>query len=141
MIINRIVIDTNVIVAGLRSRAGASFQLIDQISSKTFEPAVSVPLLMEYESVLLRNGMVPVSAAQVNDLLDYICSVAHFQEIHYLWRPTLPDPKDDLVLELAVNAEAETIVTHNIRDFRGSEMFGVRVETPRQFLLRLKGNK
>ncbi len=133
-----IVVDTDVLVSALRSRNGASFQVIEALPLNTFEIAVSVPLVMEYESVLLRAGMVPISSAQVGDFLDYVCMIARHQRIHFLWRPTLPDPKDDMVLELAVNAEVSAIVTHNVSDFREAARFGIRVETPREFLMERK---
>lgn len=70
----------------------------------------------------------------VNDVLDYVCTTAQRQVIYFLWRPSLPDPSDDLVLEVAVHGRCDRIVTFNVRDFAGSERFGVRVQTPRDFL-------
>jgi len=75
----------------------------------------------------------------VRDLIDYVCDVAIRQKIFFLWRPFLRDPGDDLVLELAVAAQCEAIVTHNVRDFRGIEQLGVRVLTPGEFLQELRG--
>ncbi|OFW26559.1 MAG: hypothetical protein A3H97_05815 [Acidobacteria bacterium RIFCSPLOWO2_02_FULL_65_29] len=72
--------------------------------------------------------------AVINDVLDYICSAGQRQPIYFLWRPTLPDPSDDLVLEVAAHARCDRIVTFNVRDFAGAERFGVRVETPGTFL-------
>ena len=66
--------------------------------------------------------------------LDYVVSVAHHQEIFFLWRPFLRDPKDDMVLELAVAADAGQLVTHNVRDFKGAEDFQVKVVTPGDYL-------
>jgi predicted nucleic acid-binding protein len=63
--------------------------------------------------------------------------VAHLQEILFLWRPLLPDPKDDMILELAVAARCQTIVTYNLRDFLGADKFGVSVEEPGPFLARV----
>jgi predicted nucleic acid-binding protein len=71
---------------------------------------------------------------EVGDFLDYICSIAHHQDIFFLWRPHLPDPKDDLVLELAFAAGCAGIVTYNQRDFAGAEQLGVRIWSPRDFL-------
>ncbi len=70
----------------------------------------------------------------VEDFLDYICSVSVAHEIYYLWRPTLKDPKDEMILEVAVKAQAGYIVTFNKKDFEGSESFGVDRVTPAEFL-------
>jgi predicted nucleic acid-binding protein len=72
-------------------------------------------------------------------LVDYICEVAIAHEIFFLWRPFLRDAGDDLVLEVAVAAESDAIVTHNIKDFSGVEKLGIRVLTPKQFLQELRG--
>jgi predicted nucleic acid-binding protein len=130
----RVVLDTNVVVAGLRSRRGASFRLLAEVGRGKFEIALSVPLVLEYEDALLRHGSVTgLSRADVDAVLDYFCSVGHLQSIFFLWRPLLPDPKDDLVLELAVAAGCKTVVTFNIRDFRGAEGLGVSAQRPGDF--------
>ncbi len=77
----------------------------------------------------------------VHDIIDYVCSVATRQEIFFLWRPQLRDPGDDLVLELAVAADCDTIVTHNLRDFGGADRFGIRVVNPGTFLNELRSLK
>lgn len=131
----RIVLDTNVIVAGLRSQRGASYRLLTEVGKGRFEIALSVPLVLEYEDALLRTTTATgLSRAEVDAVLDYFCSVGHLQSIFFLWRPLLPDPKDDLALELAVAARCRSIVTYNLRDFRGAESFGLTVETPLAFL-------
>jgi len=133
-----VVLDTSVLVAGARSRSGASFQLLSRIGTNVFDIAVSVPLVVEYEDVLMRDlSAIALSTADVQDIVDYICSVAVQQEIFYLWRPTLRDAGDDLVLEVAVAANCDAIVTHNVRDFAGIERFGLELLTPGQFLQRL----
>ena len=75
-----------------------------------------------------------LSRRMINDVLDYLCAAGERQQIYFLWRPTLPDPSDDLVLEVAVHGRCDRIVTFNTRDFVGSERFGVQVETPSEFL-------
>ena len=70
----------------------------------------------------------------IDDILDYICAFGERQLIYFLWRPTLPDPSDDLVLEVAVHGRCDRIVTFNTRDFVGSARFGIQVETPAEFL-------
>src|SRR3989338_7665426 len=114
----KVVIDTNVLVTGLRSNKGASFKLLENIGSSKFQPVVSVPLVFEYEAALIfdktNSGL---STQDVRDVLDYLCSVSSQAKISYLWRPQLTDPKDDFVLELAVNGQCDFIITYNRRDF------------------------
>jgi putative PIN family toxin of toxin-antitoxin system len=135
----QVVLDTNVLVAGLRSRSGASFQLLSRLTSRQFELHLTVPLAMEYEDVLHRPGLIPLPVAAIDAVLDMVCAVAIQQDVHFLWRPQLRDPSDELVLEAAVNASADFLVTHNLRDFAASSRFAVQVVTPGQFLKRLDG--
>ena len=102
----RIVLDTNVIVAGLRSRRGAAFRLLSLVGSEAFTHCLSVPLLFEYEDVLTRPGMVPLSADAIEDVLDGLCATAEQRPLYFLWRPQLLDASDDLVLEIAVTDNA-----------------------------------
>ena len=139
-LIQKIVLDTNVLVSALRSRRGQSFALLSLVGSGAFQHVVSVPLVMEYEAVLLREGMVPLPAAVVSDVIDFLCASGIQQSIHFLWRPKLPDLKDDMVLEAAVNGGCDAIVTHNVRDFIGSQALGVSIITPVQFLTSLTEN-
>jgi len=134
--IDRIVIDTNVLVSALRSKRGTSYRLLTSIGSKRFETVISVPLVLESEDVLLREYM-PLDANAITDILDYICLVSSKRKLHYLWRPVLKDPKDDHILELAIEAQCSTIITFNKRDFEGSAQFGIAIETPFEFLERL----
>ena len=135
MVRPQIVMDTNVVIAALRSRRGASFQLLSLVGSGAFEINVSVPLVLEYKEVLYRElSVLTLAADDVDDLLDYLCMVANRHQIHFLWRPLLKDPKDDMVLELAVAADCDYIVTYNQRDFQGAETFGVQVIEPVQLL-------
>lgn len=135
-----IVMDTNVLVAALRSRQGASHRLLMLVGTGKFEVAVSVPLVLEYEAEAMkltrRDGL---TAADVSAIIDYLCLVAVRAEVHYLWRPFLRDPKDDMVLEAAVAAGCGQIVTFNRRDFAGSEQFGIGVVTPGAFLAGIGG--
>jgi putative PIN family toxin of toxin-antitoxin system len=131
----QVVIDTNVIVAGLRSRNGSAFRLLTLVGSEQFGIHLSVPLVLEYEEVLLRElPNLSVDAADVQTLIDFHCSIATHHQIFFLWRPYLPDPKDDMVLELAVTAGCDSVVTYNIRDFAGIGQFGISAITPVQFL-------
>jgi len=131
----RVVLDSNVLIAGLRSRTGASFRLLELLRAGDYDIAVSVPLVLEYEAVLVRHANdLGLTSADVGTILNFVCSVAVRQNIHYLWRPQLRDPKDEFVLELAVAGNCRAIVTHNRRDFVGAERLGIEILTPGQFL-------
>ena len=133
--IPQIVIDTNVVVAGLLSRNGSAFRLLSLVGSEQFRINLSVPLVLEYEEVLLRElTHLPINASDVQDFLNFHCAIASHHQIFFLWRPFLRDPKDDMVLELAVKAGCDSVVTYNIRDFVGIEQFGISAVTPAQFL-------
>lgn len=135
----QIVLDTNVLSAGPRSNAGASYQLLERVGARGagFEINLSVPLVLEYEMALSRDAK--IDAELIEPVLAYLCKVGRHREIYFLWRPFLRDPADEMVLEVAVECGAETIATHNGRDVEGVEdTFGIRVETPRAFLIRLE---
>jgi putative PIN family toxin of toxin-antitoxin system len=134
----RIVIDTNVLIAALRSRRGASHRMLMLVGTGRFEISVSVPLVLEYEyaaKALL--GAIPLTESDIDDILDYLCQSAVHTDIYYLWRPLLRDPKDDMVLELAVAAGCDFIVTYNQRDFRGAGRLGIQVATAKEFLQKI----
>jgi predicted nucleic acid-binding protein len=98
-----------------------------------------VPLAFQDEAVLVRHAEeLGLSKHEAVGLVDYFCKVAHKQDIHFLWRPALRDPGDEFVLELAVAAGCKIIVTHNTKDFRGSERFGISIVTPGEFLVSLE---
>ena len=135
MLLPQIVIDTNVIVAGLRSRRGTAFQLITLIDTGQFDIHFSVPLVLEYTEVLLRElSNLYLSREEVDILINFYCEVGVQHEIFFLWRPFLRDPKDDMVLELAVKAGCQSIITYNTRDFAGVEQFGLTLPEPSEFL-------
>lgn len=130
--------DTNVLISAVRSRRGASWRLLSLIGTGRFEISISVPLILEYEAVLLKQmDESTMDRGDLNGLLDYLVSEAHHQEIYFLWRPQSRDPKDDMVLELAVASGASRLVTHNVRDFRAARDFDVRIVTPGSYLVDL----
>jgi predicted nucleic acid-binding protein len=90
--------------------------------------------VMEYEDVLHRPGMVKLPTREMDDILDYVCASALRTRVHFLWRPKLPDIKDDMVLEAAVNGQCQYIVTWNVRDFAAAADFGMQVLSPDAFL-------
>jgi len=136
----RVVFDTSILVAAARSRSGASFVLVSSIPSPNFQICLSVPLYTEWQDALTRPENLPAgqTPADAQRFLRYLASQAWLQNIFFLWRPCLPDPDDDMVLELAFAARADYIVTHNMKDFRGCERFGVKAITPADFLAALR---
>ena len=129
------VLDTNVLVAALRSRHGASNAVLQRMALRHFRPAVSTALCLEYDDVLHRPGKIPgYTSQQINDFIDSVLSVAREAYIYFRWRPFLRDPNDDLVFECALAAGATHIVTFNRDDFEGVSAFGITVVTPSDFL-------
>lgn len=132
------VIDTNILVSALRSNRGASYKILSLMPSGKFEFHLSVPLVCEYESVLKRSELsLTWTMDEIDELLDIICLLGVKHEIWYLWRPFLQDAGDEFVAEVAVTAQAEAIVTQNVRDFKGMEKFGIKVLTPKELLQRI----
>jgi putative PIN family toxin of toxin-antitoxin system len=138
----RAVLDTSVILAALRSRRGASNRVIELVALGRVQPLVSTALFLEYEDVLRRpenrlaTGM---SEADVEGFLAAFASAAEGVEVNFRWRPQLRDPNDELVLEAAVNGQADALVTHNLRDFQAAaHPFKLRIMLPRELLKELK---
>ena len=131
----QVVIDTNVLVAGLLSNLGASHRLLRLVGDHRWRINVSVPLILEYEQTLKRVcPAATLSGSDIDALMHFLCANANLRLIFFLWRPLLPDPKDEFVLELAVESRADFLITFNTRDFVGAERFGIRVVSPREFL-------
>ncbi len=117
------------------SATGASFRLISFVLPGVLRPAVTAPLVFEYDDVASCPGLLPhLSPAEVTGFLDWFVSVSSQHKVHFLWRPLLHDPKDDMVLEAAVAASADYLLTFNTTDFDGASSLGVRVVTPSQLL-------
>ncbi len=121
--------------AGLYSSKGASFKVLHAIEEGKLKMVISTTLLFEYEDILKRNQVdLGLSNQEIERILDYFCMKSEHQKIYFLWRPRLPDPKDDHLLELAIASGARFIVTHNTKDFKGVEEFGIRSITPQRIL-------
>ena len=126
--------DTSVLVAGLRSKRGASYQLLRLIDANLFRLHISVALALEYEDVLRRENLIPgATKQQIDAFLDYLFTIAHLTPYVPRRRPSLRDPNDERILEVAIQCGA-TIVTHNLKDFDGAKRFGVAVKTPAEIL-------
>ncbi|MBF0268118.1 MAG: putative toxin-antitoxin system toxin component, PIN family [Alphaproteobacteria bacterium] len=130
----RWVLDTDVLVAAIRSDAGASRRLLSAALEARFSLLLSVPLLIEYEAVMTRPEHLAasrLSASDVGLLLDAAALVATQVRLAFLWRPALKDANDDMVLETAVNGQADAIVTFNQQDFRsGVRRFNLSILSP-----------
>jgi len=137
-----IVLDTDVVVAAMRSPTGASAALLCMARRGEITLAASVSLFMEYEAVCTRPAHVAASgltSEQVAIFLDALASFVKPVEVHYLWRPQLRDPADEMVLEAAVNAQATALLSFNLRHFaKAAGLFNLRLEPPGLFLRSLK---
>ena len=139
----KVVIDTNILVAATRNRRGPSYALVQKIRLGELVMCCSPALFLEYEDVLMRPSQLAASGLQVSDIEAILGELAGLIEpvsIHYQWRPQLRDPSDEMVLEAAVNAQAKAIVTYNLRDFRPAQRFGIFVLNPYQTFLRFNLN-
>jgi putative PIN family toxin of toxin-antitoxin system len=138
-----IVMDTSVLVAGLRSRSGASAALLREIAADRVELAASPALFLEYEAVLKREEH-GLPAQYVDAFLAELALHVFPVEVRFVWRPQLTDADDEMVLEAAINGQAEAIVTHNRRDFEpAAGRFGIEVLSPAELLeqIRRKGRE
>ena len=136
-----IIVDTNIWIAALRSQAGASHFILRGVLSGDIAAGASVALFLEYEDVLKRNSHLGASGLDI-EKFEVILSALAKQLVpihnHFSWRPVLKDPKDEMVLEAAINGSAKTIVTFNLRDFKGAETLGVEVMQPGDYVRRFK---
>lgn len=130
-----IVIDTNVIIAALRSKQGAANLLLRLLGTRGWQAHISIPLVLEYEEICQRQQpSLLLSGGQLDDFLDYLCAICLHHKIFYLWRPFLKDADDDFLLDLAVEAGVDFIITFNKKDFVGVEKFAIQALTPKEFL-------
>jgi putative PIN family toxin of toxin-antitoxin system len=138
----RLVLDTDAVVAAMRSPTGASAAIIRAVRQRQATLLLSVPLAMEYEAVCRRaehRMEAGLSERQVEIFLDVIIAMAEPVPTHFLWRPQLRNPNDEMVLEAAVNGRAEVLVTFNVRDYgTAASQFGVEVLLPREAIARIR---
>ena len=137
----RYVLDTNVVVSGLRSPTGASAALIDRALSRAFTPLLSVALALEYEAICrdpAQRIVSGLSETEVSNIVSALCAVSEPVGTWFLWRPQLRDPSDEMVLEAAVNGNADALVTFNRRDFGDAPgYFGIALLSPQEALRRI----
>lgn len=139
----KLVLDTNIIVAALRSPRGASAALVGRALEEAFVPVLSVALVLEYEAVCCEPAQRSVSGLSVEEVqtvVSALCAVGEPVEARFLWRPQLRDPADEMVLEAAINGRADGLVTFNRRDFGDApERFGIPLLSPQDALRRIEG--
>ena len=136
----RLVLDTNVIVAAFRSRNGASNLLLRLVDRSAVTPLCSTALFLEYEAVLSREETRQVTGHSLEDVaavMSALAAVSEGVDISFRTRPMLSDVADEMVLEAALNGQAEAIVTHNVKDFRPALALGVIIATPGEIVRRL----
>jgi len=134
-------LDTDAIAAAMRSPTGASAAIIRKARQGKVALLLSVPLAMEYEAVCVRPEhqlAAGLSEQEVRTFVDAVIAIAEPVKIHYLWRPQLRDPGDEMVLETAVNGRANLLITFNVRDYgTAPARFGIEVMTPREAVERI----
>jgi putative PIN family toxin of toxin-antitoxin system len=136
----QVVLDTNILVAALRSSRGASHRLLNLLGDGRWRPNLTVAIVLEYEAILKRDCReFGLSEGDIDDVLDALCSQAGLHRLYFLWRPGAADPDDDLVLEAAIASHSDFIVTFNGRDFPDIQKFGIRCVTPKEFLILIEG--
>lgn len=135
---HRVVLDTNILVAGLASRRGASFAVLQLVAARRIRPLVSVALFLEYEAVLKRGVQQRrhgFSEEQIDRFMTEFAALAEPIDVHFRWRPQLADVDDEMVLETIVNGRGDVLVTHNVRHFvPAATRFAVTVMRPGNFL-------
>ena len=140
----RVVFDTCVWVAAIRSRRGASFALLSEIPFQRFRFGTSVALFLEYQAQLtraLQEGSTKLSRHQIESILSALAYHTEEVSIYYRLRPNLKDANDDMVFECAANFDAEAIITHNVKDFENPELkYSIDVSTPGEFLHQIRGS-
>jgi putative PIN family toxin of toxin-antitoxin system len=138
----RVVLDSSVLVAAIRSSAGASHQLLLAALETRYTLLLSVPLIIEYEAVMTREEHVACSGLRVKDistLLDALVAVSTPVYPRFSWRPMLRDANDDMVFEAAVNGKADLLVTFNEADFLPFVyQFNVALVSPREALAQVR---
>lgn len=131
----QIVIDTNVILAGLRSDKGASYKLLTILNDNKFQVNISTTLIFEYEDVLKREYQnLRLDSEDIENVINTICLIANHHEIYYLWRPLSTDPNDDFIIDLALKAQCDFIITYNEKHLKNIRKLGINILKPQQFL-------
>jgi putative PIN family toxin of toxin-antitoxin system len=134
----RVVIDTNVLVSALHGGGGMSRTIVRACLADTLQPVFGAALLAEYEDVFSRDHMwvaAKTSKPEREIVLNAFLSKCDWIEVFFAWRPNLPDEADNHLIELALSAQATTIITKNLRDLKRSELkfSSLQIMTPKEF--------
>jgi len=142
MLIRRIVLDTSIVVAALRSRSGAANAVLRLVAQRRLVALATAPLFLEYEDVLKRPEQTlahNLGTEAVDEFLAELAALIEPVETHFQWRPQVRDPNDEMVLEAAINGRADALVTFNVSDFRtAGERFGISIVRPLDLLKKVK---
>jgi putative PIN family toxin of toxin-antitoxin system len=140
--LRRVVLDTSVVVAGLRTRAGAGNAVLRLVADGRIVPLATPPLFLEYEEVLQRpeqrlaHGLAPEA---IEGFLAELAALVEPVEVHFLWRPQVRDPNDEMVLEAAINGQADALVTYNVADFAvAGDRFAIPILRPADLLKKVR---
>lgn len=138
----RIVLDTSVVVAGLRTRMGAGNAVLRLVADKRIRLLATPPLFLEYEDVLMRpehrlaHGLTP---SEIDEFLAELAALIEPVQVHFQWRPQTRDPNDEMVLEAAINGQADAVITYNVADFaEAARRFEIAVMRPAELLRKVK---
>lgn len=138
----RIVLDTDVVVTALRSASGGSNAVLMVVGRGQLVPLVTPALFLEYEAVLKRPEQRLVHGLDLDAIDRFLAALAAASEaveISFQWRPQLRDANDEMVLETALNGQADALVTHNVKDFAGAaKKFGLRILRPGELLKEIR---
>ena len=138
IIFMKLVLDTDVIVAAMRSPSGASAEILRRVRAQQWRMGCSVSLFMEYEAICSRSAHLHAagwSAQNLDVFMNALAAMIEPVQIHYLWRPQLRDPADEMVLEAAVNSGASALITFNKKHFFiASTLFNLAVLSPSELL-------
>jgi len=137
-----VVVDTSVVVAGLRTRSGAGNAVLRLIANRRLVALATPPLFLECEDVLKRpeqrlaHGL---ALDAIDEFLAELAALVEPVEVHFLWRPQVRDPKDEMVLEAAINGQADALITYNVRDFTlAGERFAIPILRPADLLRKVR---
>jgi putative PIN family toxin of toxin-antitoxin system len=140
--VRRIVLDTSVVVAAIRTRAGAGNAVLRLVATRRLVPLATPPLFLEYEDVLKRAEQRLAHGLALEDIDEFLGELAALiepVEVHFRWRPQLRDPNDEMVLEAAIHGKADALVTYNLADFSAAgDRFDIPVLSPADLLKRVK---
>jgi putative PIN family toxin of toxin-antitoxin system len=136
--LRRVVLDTSVIVAALRTQRGAANELLRWVASRRLVVLATPPLFLEYEDALKRPEQRLVhgfTLGAVDEFMAELAALIEPVEVHFQWRPQVHDPSDEMVLEAAINGRADTLVTYNLRHFAlAGDRFKIAVLRPADVL-------